>query len=184
MEAHGGTVDPQHEIEAAHETAAVLVRTGRARRDPQLTDKLVELVDDLGLSTVAELWSRRPARSLPGALWRLYLLREWVRRAPEGASRDYAAGLPFTAVDRIVAGAAEPIGPQQLRELTDEILRGVFAGDLAVALHRAASFCRVVSAGRAERSDGVRPARQAASLLTTAEDLERCAALWRAGELV
>ena len=37
------------------------------------------LVDDLGLDTVAELWADRPARSLPGALWRLYALREWVR---------------------------------------------------------------------------------------------------------
>ena len=38
------------------------------------------------------------------------------------------------------------------RQLTDAILRGVFEGDLAVALQRAAAFCRVVAAGRAERA--------------------------------
>ena len=54
---------------------------------PQVTARLVTLVDDLGLSPVADLWSARPARSLPGALWPLYALREWVRRSPEPASR-------------------------------------------------------------------------------------------------
>ena len=38
-----------------------------------------DLVDDIGLSTLADLWASRPARTLPGALWRLYLLREWMR---------------------------------------------------------------------------------------------------------
>lgn len=63
--------DPAQLTEAAHETAAVLVGTGRAASDPDLTSRLVALVDELGLSTLAELWADRPARSLPGALWRL-----------------------------------------------------------------------------------------------------------------
>ena len=36
--------------------------------------------------------------------------------------------------------------------LADAILRGVFEGDLAVALERAAAFCRVVASGRADRA--------------------------------
>ena len=71
------------------------------------------------------------------------MLREWVQRAPEEASREYAAGIRFTDVNHVVAGVAEPPGPAELRELTDSILRGVFAGDFAVALQRAAAFCRV-----------------------------------------
>ena len=51
LEAHGGTVDPAREIEAAHETASVLVHAGRAAHDPALTARLVTLVEDLGLST-------------------------------------------------------------------------------------------------------------------------------------
>lgn len=183
LEAHGGWFDPTQEVEAAHETAAVLVHTGRARQDPELTTRLVDLVEDLGLSTVADLWASRPARSLPGALWRLYALREWVLRDPVEASREYAAGALRTAVDHAVAGAAEPPGPDELRALVDAVLRGVFEGDLAVALERAAAFCRVVSAGRAEVSEGERTAHQAASLVDTAQDLERAAALWRRGEL-
>jgi len=183
MEALGGTVDPAETIEAAHETAAVLVRTGRAARDPAVTARLVTLVEEMGLAAVADLWANRPARSLPGALWRLYALREWVHRAPVEASADYCAGIRFTDVNHAVAGVAEPPGPQELTMLTDAVLTGVFEGDLDVALERAAAFCRVVAAGRADRSEGEELANRAASLLLTGEDLEGCAALWRSGEL-
>jgi len=200
MDSRGGpeSLDPARVTEAAHETAAVIVRTGRAAHDPALTAKLVALVDELGLSTVAELWADRPARSLPGALWRLYVLREWVRRDPVGASADYAAGIRFADVPHVVAGVAEPPGPVEMQELTDAILTGVFEGDLAIALQRASSFCRVVAAGRAQRANdadandsdpadpqwGSTHTRRAASLLTTGDDLEACARLWRQDDLL
>ena len=151
--AGAASLDPAQVTEVAHETAAVIVRTGRAARERELARRLVALVDDLGLSTLAELWADRPARSLPGALWRLYALREWVRRDPVGASADYVAGIRFADVPHVVAGVAEPPGPAELQELTDAILTGVFDGDLAIALERAAAFCRVVASGRAHRAD-------------------------------
>lgn len=186
-------MDPARVSEVAHETAAVIVRTGRAATDPALTARLVCLVDDLGLSTLAELWADRPARSLPGALWRLYALREWVQRDPVGASADYRAGMQYADLAHVVAGVAEPPGPDELRDLTDAVLTGVFDGDLAVALERAAAFCRVVAAGRAhladevERGDpllGSAQTRLAASMLTTGEDLQACARLWRRDDLL
>jgi hypothetical protein len=183
LEAHGPAYDPTEQIHVAHETALALVHAGRAASDPAVTQKLVALVDDIGLSTLAELWSQRPARSLPGALWRLYVLREWVQRAPEEASREYAAGIRFTGPNHAVAGAAEPPGPQEMGRVIDEVLRGVFEGDLAVALERAAAFCRVVSAGRADISSGDESAEQAANVLVMAEDLTVCARLWRADAL-
>jgi hypothetical protein len=183
LEAHGGAYDPSELIQVAHETAAVLVHAGRAAADPELTERLVGLVDEIGLAAVADLWSGRPPRSLPGALWRLYVLHEWVRRAPEEASREYAAGIRFTGPSHAVAGAAEPAGPEELGRVTDEILRGVFTGDLAVALERASAFCSVVSAGRADTGDGDDAAEQAAAVLAMSHDLGACARLWRAGEL-
>jgi len=183
MEAFGGTVDPMQEIEAAHQTAAVLVHAGRSAHDPTVTARLVDLVEELGLSTVADLWAHRPARTLPGALWRLYVLREWVRRAPDEASLDYRAGVRFADVDHAVAGAADPPGPAEVTDLADTILAGVFEGDLAVALERAAAFCRVVAAGRANRSEGEEAATRAAHLMDTADDLTAAASLWRLGEL-
>jgi hypothetical protein len=193
LEAHGGTLPGPAEItEVAHQTAAILVGTGRAAHDPEVTSRLVTIVDDLGLSTVADLWSARPARSLPGSLWRLYALREWVRRSPEQASREYAAGIRFTDVAHAVAGIAEPPRPEELQRVADQILAGVFEGDLAVALERAAAFCSVVAAGRAELAhdtDAVDPGaasdltRSGAAMLTTGDDLRACARLWRLGEL-
>ena len=194
LEAHGGVLpDPAQTAQVAHQTAAVLVGSGRAAGDPVVTERLVAIVDDVGLSTLADLWASRPARSLPGALWRLYALREWVQRAPHTASREYAAGLRFADVARAVAGVAEPPGPREVQGVADEILSGVFAGDLAVALERAGAFCAIIAAGRADTADTADDAGDdelattltgtAASMQRTSEDLLACARLWRAGRL-
>jgi hypothetical protein len=184
--------DPAAEAEAAHSTAAAIVDAGRGAADPELTARLVGLVEDQGLSTLADLWADRPARSLPGALWRLYVLREGVRRDPVGNARDYAEGQSVAQVAHAVAGVADPTGPQQVSAVADAVLTGVFSGDLAVALERAGAFCRVSSTGRARRAAELESTdelaalaltRTAAALLTTAEDLEAAARLWRAGEL-
>lgn len=189
LEEMGRSSDPVAEMHAAHETAAVLVHAGRASDDPVLVERLVMLVDEIGLPTVADLWSQRPARTLPGALWRLYALREWVARHPEEAAHEYGAGVPLTEPNHAVAGV-EPPGPQEIRRVADQILRGVYVGDLAFALERAAAFCQVVSAGRADlaagRTDlshGVSAAASAQRLAEAAADLAACAKLWRAGEL-
>ena len=193
METYGGAPDPAELAEAAHTTAMLLVQSGRESRDPAARVRLVSLVDEVGLDTVADLWAQRPARSLPGALWRLYALREWVRRESVEAAADYAAGQAIAPVHQVVAGAADPPDPQALRVLVDQVLHGVFAGDLAVALERAGAFCRVVVAGRVHRADELEASepdaaaaltRSSAALRDTAEDLEFAAGLWRSRDLV
>ncbi|MDQ1586213.1 MAG: hypothetical protein QOJ90_567 [Actinomycetota bacterium] len=188
-----GGNDPAHLAEVAHATAVAVVTAGRSADDPAATDRLVRLMDEVGIDTVAELWADRPARSLPGALWRLYALREWVRVDAVEASCDYEAGQHLAQVARVVAGAGEPSTPQALRELLDAILGGVFRGDLAVALERAGAFARVVATGRARRADELEAADsaaaagltlRAAAMQRTAEDLDAAAALWRTADLV
>lgn len=149
---------------------------------PETVERLVTLVDEIGLPTLAELWAARPARSLPGALWRLYLLREWMSRQPEAVAREYAAGVRFTEPNHAVAGI-DPTGPEEVRQVADQILRGAFTGDFAVALERAAACCAVVSAGRADITLGADAVHQAARLHDLAGDLSACADLWRAGRL-
>lgn len=182
MEVLGERSDPIAELHAAHETAAVLLHTGRAANDPAVTERLLALGDEIGLSTMADLWASRPARTLPGVLWRLYLLREWVASDPTGAAREYSAGIRFTEPNHAVAGV-DPPGPDEIRGVADEILRGVFVGDFALALERAAAFCHVVSSGRADITHGARAVVQAGRLQTMAEDLAASARLWRAGSL-
>jgi hypothetical protein len=193
LDSIGGSPDPAQLAEAAHTTASLLVEAGRATTDESARARLVALVDDVGLDTVAEMWADRPARSLPGALWRLYALREWVRTTPFEASADFTAGRSAAAVSHVVAGVADPPTPEALQVLLDQVLHGVFAGDLDVALERAGAFCRVVVAGRvvrAHETDDTDPVaadaltRSSAALHDTADDLEAAAALWRTHDLV
>lgn len=174
--------DPIAALHAAHETAAVLLHTGRAADDPALTERLVGIVDEIGLSTLAELWSQRPANSLPGALWRLYVLREWVRRDPDQAAREYGAGSWYSEPDHAVAGV-DPTGPDEISQVADAILRGVFTGDFGVALERAAAFCTVIALGRAEIAVDIAGMHQALQLKDLSRDFVRCARLWRDGRL-
>src|SRR5699024_4339789 len=108
-----------------------------------------------GLDTVAGLWSDSPANTLPGALWRLYVLRDWVRRDPRTVADRYRTGVERAEVHDVVAGVAALQGPEEVSALVDAVLSGVFAGDLAVALERAAAFCRVLATGAALDADAV-----------------------------
>ena len=109
------------------------------------------------------------------------MLRAWIQRGPEVAAREYAAGMAVAQVNHAIAGVVDPPGADEVRDLSDRILGGIFDGDLAVALERAAAFCRVVATGRASLDDGDVTA--AAAMVGTAEDLEASARLWRAGSL-
>lgn len=187
-----GGADPARISEAAHLSAQALVRAGKLNADPRVRERLVTLAEDEGLEIVAELWSKTPAHSLPGALWRLYAIRAATLDNAEAMASFFAAGAPKAEVARAVAGAAEPPGAEELREMTSSILTGAFEGDFDVALERTAAYCRVVALGQAEHADAAELAhesraavmtRRAHSLLKTAEDLEACAELWRRGEL-
>lgn len=186
LEQAAGGVDPLEQVEAAHRTAELVVGRGRDTDDPELTARLVGLVRELGLATVADMWSDRPARTLPGALWRLYLLHEWAQRRPEEVQRLWAAGEGHAEVYRAIVGVAEPPDPQALVATTEQVLTGVFAGDLAVALERAAAFCHVMAVGLVEPGVDDIPGDQverAARMRDTADDLTACARLWRLGHL-
>jgi len=192
MESLPGGIDPALLPEVAHTTAAAIVHRARAVEDPELVGRLVRLVETEGLDVVASLWADAAPNTLPGALWRLYVLREWVRRDPATLSARYRTGIAAAPVHEVVAGVASPPGPDELRELADAVLSGVFAGALDVALERAAAFCRVLAAGvaiDADEHEGVdderalHETRGAGSLVRTAEELEHGAALWRADML-
>jgi hypothetical protein len=177
-----GGEDPALRAEVAHRTAALLVRGARSEQDEAVIERIVHLADEQGLDTVADLWASAPADSLPGALWRLYLLRSWVRSTPVDAAREFAAGRRHAPVHEVVAGVVDPPGPDEVCELADTVLRGVVVGDLATTLHRAAAFTRICASGRAEIPEC--DAASAARLVTLADDLESAARAERAGLLV
>jgi hypothetical protein len=178
--------------EAAHLAAQALVRRGRDSDDPKVTKRLVKLADEQGLDAIAEMWAESPARSLPGALWRLYALRAATMQNSERISVYFKAGRDTAQVSHVVAGAAEPPGADEMKQMADAILSGAFDGDFDVALERSAAFCRVVALGQATIADSAEHAseshaskltRSSHQLVKTAEDLEHAANAWRLGEL-
>lgn len=181
--------DPAEVSRVAHSTAHALLNRARTDPDGEIVERLVAFTAQHGIDDIAELWSRSPARTLPGALWRLYLVQLMIHDDPHTAALLYERGrVEIVSVDPVVAGAPSPAGPDELVALVDTILRGLFQGDFAVALDRAAAFCRVEASGATHVADdyeGTEPER--ASALTTralrladyATDLSACAALWR-----
>lgn len=188
-----GGDDPALLARSAHETAAALVSRVRSDPDPEIVERLVAFAEREGIDAVAELWSRAAAHSLPGALWRLYLLREMIRRDGPAVTLFFDRGAArLRSIDPVVAGAPTPAGPDELLAVADEILRGVFEGDLGVALERAAAFCRVAADGCvdvADDLDATEPdraaalTRRAARLSAMAADLSASARLQRDGAL-
>ncbi|PZU26801.1 MAG: DNA-directed RNA polymerase subunit beta, partial [Microbacterium sp.] len=124
-----GSTDPAEVSRAAHATASALLTRVRDEPEGDVVDRLVTFTDTHGIDTLAELWSHSPALSLPGALWRLYLLQLMVRDDARTAALLYERGrAALGTVDDVVAGAPIPAGPEELMALVDEILRGVFTG--------------------------------------------------------
>lgn len=185
--------DPAEVSRVAHATASALLTRVRENPDSAVVERLVAFTDDHGIDDIAELWSRSPARSLPGALWRLYLLQLMIHDDPSTAALLYERGrTELMSADDVIAGAPSPAGPDELVALVDTILRGLFQGDFAVALDRAAAFCRVQASGASHLADdyeGTEPDRasglttRALRLSTYAVDLTACAALWRRDSL-
>jgi hypothetical protein len=193
FDTYEGGEDPAQILRVAHDTAHALVRRARENDDPAVLERLVAYTDEHGIDAIAELWARSSPRSLPGALWRIYLLRLLIRQDPDGTSLLFQRGSEvLNTIDTVVAGAPMPTGPDEITQLADEILRGLFTGDFGVALDRAAAFCRVSAAGAtslADDADLISPERasdltaRASRFAATAEELTTCARLSRADQL-
>jgi hypothetical protein len=173
--------DPARVAEAADRAAYVLVRRAHDSADTEIAERVLHLADTEGIEAIAEVWAGRPADTIAGCLWRLYLLRSWVYADPVGVAREFEAGRVRAAVDGVVAGVADPPGPDELRAMVDQVLRGIAASDFADVLLRAAAFARVVATGRAELPDGDTLA--AARIQAVADQLDRAARLELAGQL-
>ena len=174
--------DPLRVAEAADRAAHLIVRRAHDSDDHEIADRVLHLADTEGIEAIAEVWADRPADTIAGCLWRLYLLRSWVYADPVGVAREFEAGRARAAVDGVVAGVADPPGPDELRAMVDQVLRGIAGSEFADVLLRAAAFARVVAAGRVELPEGDTLA--AARIQAVADQLDRAARLELAGQRV
>ncbi|MDJ0335995.1 DNA-directed RNA polymerase subunit beta [Salinibacterium sp. G-O1] len=188
-----GGEDPAQVMRVAHDTAHALLSRARDTTDPEVIERLVAYTDVNGIDALAELWARSSPRSLPGALWRIYLIRVLIRQDSTGTSFLFQRGLDvLPTIDALVAGAPMPTGPDEITALANQILRGLFRGDFAIALDRAASFSRILAAGCTSAADDAEPTNperatelttRADRLALTADEFAACARLYRSGAL-
>ncbi len=180
FEAMTDEIDPAETAAAGHRIANLLVRGPREAADEDLVTRVLHLAEEEGLGVIADLWSHAAPDTLAGALWRLYVLREWVQRQPELAAREYAAGRAYTPVHEVLAGVVDPPGPREVAELADTVVRGIVGDAFDVTLDRAAAFAHIVGVGRGQTEGD---AHSAARLVDMAQQLRRAAVLERAGTL-
>ncbi len=187
----GGGIPDVSRAELAAATAELVVQAGRSPGDPATNARFVDLADRVGLDTLAALWRDADPVSLPGALWILYLLRQWSQVDADEVTRLWRLGEPYAPADAVVAGVADLAGTTAVRGLADAVLAGAYQGDFAVALERAAAFFRVVAAGRRCAADTAQHddphSRHDVELADrndrAAAALAAAAARWRAGTL-
>lgn len=189
IDAAGG-VTPSSRAEIAAATADLLVQVGRAGDGAGDIDRFIALVDRVGIETLSALWRDSDPVSLPGALWALYLLHHWARTNAEQVRLLWRAGAPLAPAEAAVAGFGDDADVSAVQVGVDAILRGVYRGDLAVALERAAATFRVLAAGRRDRAESAVDADErtsecgaAARNDQVAADLTAAARRWRAGTL-
>jgi hypothetical protein len=180
LDSVGAVDDPVARSETSHATAALLLGDAEGNRDEAATRRFVELADDIGFEIIAEMWSAAPAVSAPGALWRLYALRQWIKSAPRELSEMFADGqrrvTEGIGYDEILAGVELPAGPDEVAHAIDEILVGAFRGDVVIALLRASAFVGICAAGADDHDTGTR-------LRQLSQDLSDAAVAHRRGGL-
>ncbi len=92
FESMPGGEDPAAVLRAAHESARLLLARARDADDPAVVDRLVHYTDDHGIDALAELWARSAPPSLPGALWRIYLVRLMIRQDSDQVAMLFQRG--------------------------------------------------------------------------------------------
>ena len=142
-----GGADPAQINEMSHASAAALLDRVHHTQDAALVERVLTLVDREGVDVIAELWSHAEPDSLPGILWRLYLLRTWMRKNRESIARLWRVGEPVATTASAIAGVDQAPTEEDIAHTADSILAGAFTGDFAVALERAAAFTDVVALG-------------------------------------
>jgi hypothetical protein len=182
-----GDDEPAARLEAGDRLATLLVRGPRDDEEALVADRLVHLAESEALDDVAELWSRSPADTVAGCLWRLFLLRSWVHADPVGAARQFDLGRHHSPVVEVVAGVSAPPGPEEVRAMADQVLRGIRMGDFADTLFRAAAFAHLAAVGRAhlegDEASSHAASISAARLMHMADQLHSAARMELAGRL-
>lgn len=187
-----GDEDPAENSEIAHTSAWALMGVPNADFDEAAIAQLKETVRAQGVDVIASAWSRMPDFTLPGALWRIYLVWQWHQMNPELLAQRYEEGR--------LAMEKQGVANDETVPSLDEVIRadeGVLAGyatedDLPAVLGSNAALLRVLAAGVAYGPEWItdddhvlahRVTRRPQALLDTANELDESERQARAGLL-
>ncbi|VEI13600.1 hypothetical protein [Trueperella bialowiezensis] len=135
-----GGADTAATSELANTSAQAIVPLGVERReDDDVIARVLELIREEGIDVIAESWVDSPEDSLPGTLWRGFLLAEWVRRYPDEVELRFAAAKQ-AAQEHDPEKIDQVLTPREVRAKWDEVLKGDFRGDFADVLRTSARF--------------------------------------------
>ena len=184
-----GAEDGAIASEVAHLVAQTLL--GIEKESDDQVKRLRELLESGGIDTVSELWSASPANTLPGTLWRLYLVYQWYLRDPDLVNERFQQGLAALEI-----GEAAPVerSDKMVSTLMEE-LAALWEAKTSITgleplLDKVADFLHVLASGvsaewikdaRDELADPVTLRPQA--LLQTASDLKLSARIAKANRL-
>ncbi len=193
IESIEGEADVAYNSELAHTSAQALVPLGRnhAGQDEEAIKRIIALVDDEGVDVLAEIWVRSPEDTLPGILWRGYLLREWIRREGRSVADRYeavAALLRSRGTDGYLKISMTP-KPGTVRQEWNSVLAGTFEGSLEDVLTdsaRLANFLGELNPTWIESDDdrlATNVTRRDRALLETAAEFRHAAGLAASGML-
>lgn len=108
--------DPAEQARVAHATASALLERARTDITGESAERMIAFAAERGIDDIAELWANAPARSLPGALWRLYLLQVSIRDDAGMTALLYERGrVELRSADAVIAGAPAPASPRSSR---------------------------------------------------------------------
>lgn len=188
-----GGMDPEEINEMSHASAQAMLDRVHHTQDPKIVQRVLTLVDREGVDIIAELWSRSEPDSLPGILWRLYLLRTWMRRNQRSLASLYRIAEPEDTAASAIAGVDTPPSAEDIVHTADSILSGAFTGDFAVALERASAFIDVIAkglairakmlTGRARKVEAAQAARREAHLRDLQREIEAAEAAQEAQQV-
>ena len=146
LESIQGEGDVAYNSEIAHTSAQALLPFETTDADREVRERVLELIREEGVDVVAESWIRSPEDSLPGALWRGYLLREWIRRYPDEVKRRWSA-----AIEALRAQGADgeqkismTPSPQEVEEGWNAVFSGGYDADFAQLLAQSARITNMI----------------------------------------
>lgn len=184
LENWSGQGDPAEISELAHETAAAVL--ARLSGSEEALNDAIRYIDEEGIDELAELWEFAPASSLPGALWRLYVIRTTLLDNEQAALEAVRLGI---AASEGVDGSNDAPTPEEVLNFASETLRGAFTGDFGVGLEKTAMLAHLGAEGLRQIDESKLPLgeetreERANRFEDLANDLLLAAARWKLGKL-